>query len=168
MVEPIDEAIDHVRGPEGAALILEYGDYECPYSRQASRAIKRVEAQLEGGVRFSFRHFPPTRMHPHALAASLAAEAASTQHHFWEMHELLFHHQRALEDDDLLDYAIELGLEVWPFENDRAGRAALERVRRDVESGVAAGVHGTPTLFINGVLHAGAYDVDSLLKAVSG
>jgi predicted DsbA family dithiol-disulfide isomerase len=84
------------------------------------------------------------------------------------MHELLFHHQRALEDDDLLDYAIELGLEVWPFENDRASRAALERVRRDVHSGVAAGVHGTPTLFINGVLHAGGYDVDCLLKAVGG
>ena len=95
-VEPLDERIDHVRGPAGAPLILEYGDYECPYSRQAFRAIERVEHELAGGVRFAFRHFPLVDIHPHALAAAAAAEAASLHDLFWQMHELLFHHQHAL------------------------------------------------------------------------
>jgi protein-disulfide isomerase len=169
VIEPLDEAVDHVRGPETATLIVEYGDYECPYSRQAFRAIERVEARLTGGVRFAFRHFPLTAIHPHALAASLAAEAATLQSHFWEMHELLFHHQQALEDDDLRGYAAELGLDVARFERDSRGEAALERVRRDVRSGAASGeVRGTPTLFIDGVLHRAGYDVASLLEVLAG
>src|SRR3954453_23885635 len=107
-VEPLDERVDHIRGPAGAPLILEYGDYECPYSRQAFRAIERVERQCTGGVRFAFRHFPLTDIHPHALAAAAAAEAASLQGRFWPMHELLFHRQHALEVDHLRDYASEL------------------------------------------------------------
>ena len=101
MVEPLDERVDHVRGEAGAPVILEYGDYECPYSRQAFRSIERVERELSGRVRFAFRHFPLTQIHPHALAASSAAEAAAMQGRFWEMHQLLFHRQKALEDDDL-------------------------------------------------------------------
>ena len=152
MIEPLDEAVDHVRGPAAARLIVEYGDYECPYSRQAFREIERVEAQLGEGVRFAFRHFPLTEIHPHALAASLAAEAAALQDRFWEMHELLFHRQQALADDDLRRYAGELGLDLARFDVDRSGLAVLERVRRDVRSGEASGeVLGTPTLFIDGV-----------------
>jgi len=94
-VEPLDEHVDHVRGPAGAPLILEYGDYECPYSRRAFRAIERVEREREGGIRFAYRHFPLTEIHPHAMAAAAAAEAASLQDRFWEMHELLFHRQHA-------------------------------------------------------------------------
>src|ERR1700674_5549582 len=105
VIEPLGEAVDHVRGPATAALIVEYGDYECPYSRQAYRAIERVEAQLGDGIRFAFRHFPLTEIHPHALAASRAAEAAALQDRFWEMHERLFHRQEALEDDDLRGHA---------------------------------------------------------------
>ena len=168
VIEPLDENVDHVRGPETATLIIEYGDYECPYSRQAFHAIEHVEARLGGGVRFAFRHFPLTEIHPHALAASLAAEAASLQGRFWKMHELLFHHQQALEAEDLRGYAIELGLDVVGFENDRRGRATQERVRRDVASGVATGqVNGTPTLFIDGVLHRGGYDVATLLEVLA-
>src|SRR5689334_18012370 len=89
VVEPLDEQVDHVRGDTDAPVILEYGDYECPYSRQAFRAIERVEREIP--VRFAFRHFPLTQIHPHALAASAAAEAAARQGRFWEMHELLFH-----------------------------------------------------------------------------
>jgi protein-disulfide isomerase len=166
--EPLDEAVDHVRGPGTATLIVEYGDYECPYSRQAYRSIERVEARLTGGVRFAFRHFPLTEIHPHALAASLAAEAAALQGRFWEMHELLFHHQRALEEDDLRGYASELGLDVARFERDLRGEAALECVRRDVRSGLASGeVRGTPTLFIDGVVHRGGYDAPTLLDALT-
>ena len=168
MIEPLEEAIDHVRGPADARLIVEYGDYECPYSRQAYRAIELVEAQLSEGVRFAFRHFPLTEIHPHALVASLAAEAAARQDRFWEMHEMLFHRQHALTDDDLRCYAIELGLDISRFDADRGGEAALERVRRDVRSGTASGeVHGTPTLFIEGVVHRGGYDAAALRDAVT-
>lgn len=168
VIEPVDEAVDHVRGPATARLILEYGDYECPFSRQAFRAIERVEERLPDGVRFAFRHFPLTEIHPHALTASLAAEAAALQGRFWEMHELLFHHQRALDDDDLRGYATELGLDLARFDGDRRGEAALERVQRDVRSGIASGeVRGTPTLFVDGALYAGGYDVESLLEVLA-
>ena len=120
-MEPLDDAIDHVRGPSAAPLIVEYGDYECPYSRRAFREIERIESRRDGGVRFAFRHFPLTEIHPHALAAAAAAEAAALQDRFWEMHALLFHHQKALEDDDLRRYAGELGLDAERFERDRGG-----------------------------------------------
>jgi hypothetical protein len=124
-VEPLDEAVDHVRGSRAGRLIIEYGDYECPYSRQAFRQIEQVEKELGGRVRFAFRHFPLTEIHPHALVASAAAEAAAMQGRFWEMHELLFHRQKALDDDDLRRYAAGLGLDVSLFDRDRAGSAAL-------------------------------------------
>ena len=117
----IDEAVDHVRGSSAGRLIIEYGDYECPYSRQAFREIERVEKQLGDGVRFAFRHFPLTEIHPHALDAALAAEAASLQLRFWNMHELLYDHHKALEEDDLRGYAAELELDVARFDSDRTG-----------------------------------------------
>lgn len=157
-----------MRGPAGASLIIEYGDYECPYSRQAFRVIERVERERDGGVRFAFRHFPLTDVHPHALAAATAAEAASLQGRFWQMHELVFHRQHALEDDHLQQYARQLGLDMARFDDDRAGRQVLQRVARDVASGNASGeVLGTPTLFINGRVHRGRYDVATLLQALA-
>jgi protein-disulfide isomerase len=167
-LEPLDDAVDHVRGPATGRLILEYGDYECPYSRQAFREIERVERQLSGGVRFAFRHFPLTEIHPHALAASAAAEAAALEQQFWKMHELLFHRQRALEEEDLRRYAAELGLDVELFDSQRTAGRVLGRGRRDIESGLASGeVLGTPTLFIDDKLHAGSYDASSLLTALA-
>jgi len=164
---PLDEKVDHVRGPLGGRLIIEYGDYECPYSRQAFHAIERVEQQLGGTVRFAFRHFPLTGVHPHALAAAAAAEAAARQGRFWGLHELLFHRQKALADGDLRRYAAELGLDVAAFERDRASQAVRERIQRDVDSGLASGqVLGTPTLFIDGVVHRGGYDPPALLAAL--
>jgi protein-disulfide isomerase len=164
-LEPLDAAIDHVRGSAAGRLILEYGDYECPYSRQAFREIERLERQLGDEIRFAFRHFPLTEIHPHALAAAATAEAAALQDRFWDMHGLLFHHQRALESDDLRRYAAELDLA--QFDRDRTGAAVLARVARDVESGIASGeVQGTPTLFIDGVVHRGSYDAAALLEAL--
>jgi protein-disulfide isomerase len=166
-VEPLDGAVDHVRGPSDARVILEYGDYECPYSRRAYREIQRVEAKVDGNLRFAFRHFPLIEIHPHALAASRAAEAAAVQGRYWEMHDLLFNRQKALEVDDLRGYATELGLELVRFDADREGEAVLERIRRDVRSGVASGeVLGTPTLFIDGIMHRGRYDAATLLSAL--
>jgi protein-disulfide isomerase len=168
VVEPLDDNLDHVRGEAGAPVILEYGDYECPYSRLAFRSIERVERELSGRVRFAFRHFPLTRIHPHALAASAAVEAAARQGRFWEMHELLFHRQKALQEEDLRTYAGEIGLDLARFEQDRKGDDVAARIARDVASGKASGVvRGTPTLFIDGVLHEGGYDRATLLEALA-
>ena len=165
---PLDQNVDHVRGPAAGHLILEYGDYECPYSRQAFRAIEQVEQQLGGSMRFAFRLFPLTGIHPHALAAAAAAEAAARQGRFWDMHELLFRRQKALEDGDLLRYAVQLGLDAAVFDRDRTGAAVADRIRRDVDSGLASGqVLGTPTLFIDGVVHRGGYDPSALLAALA-
>ena len=168
MLEPLDDEVDHVRGELGAAVVLEYGDYECPYSRQAFRSIERVEKELSGRVRFAFRHFPLTQIHPHALAAAAAAEAAARQGRFWEMHELLFRRQHELEDDDLRTYAGEIELDLSRFERDRSGDEVVARIARDITSGQATGViRGTPTLFIDGVLHEGGYDTATLLDALA-
>jgi protein-disulfide isomerase len=165
MLEPLDDQVDHVRGEAGAPVILEYGDYECPYSRRAFREIERVE--LSGGVRFAFRHFPLTQIHPHALAASAAAEAAARQGRFWEMHSLLFHRQKALEEEDLRTYADEIGLDIARFDEHRISDGVAARIARDVASGEATGViSGTPTLFVNGVLHEGRYDSAALREAL--
>ena len=165
---PLDEKVDHVRGSPAGPLIIEYGDYECPYSRQAFHAIEQVEQQLGGNVRFAFRHFPLTGIHPHALAAAAAAEAAALQGWFWDMHELLFHRQKALEDGDLRGYAAQLGLDVSAFDRDRASTVVADRIRRDNDSGLASRqVLGTPTLFINGVVHRGGYDPPTLLAALA-
>jgi protein-disulfide isomerase len=168
-MEPLDDAVDHVRGGSAGRLIVEYGDYECPYSRRAFREIEQVERRLGDNVRFAFRHFPLTEIHSHALAAAAAAEAAALQEQFWKMHELLFHRQAALEDDDLRRYAADLELDVAQFDSDRAGAAVLGRIRRDVQSGTASGeVRGTPTLFIDGIVHRGGYDAATLLEALAG
>jgi protein-disulfide isomerase len=167
-MEPLDDAVDHVRGGSAGRLVVEYGDYECPYSRRAFREIKRVERRLGDGVRFAFRHFPLTEIHPHAHASAAAAELELDVARFDTDHELLFHGQEALEDDDLRQYAAELELDVARFDTDRTGAAVLARVERDLESGTATGeVLGTPTLFIDGVVHRGGYDAASLLEALA-
>ena len=168
MIPPLEEGVDHVRGPADEPVIVEYGDYECPFSRQAYRAIQRVEAEHTRGVRFAFRHFPLTEIHPHALPASRAAEAAELQGRFWEMHDLLFHRQKALEDDDLRRYATEASLDVERFDRDRATEAVFDRVERDFRSGIESGeVQGTLTLFIDGVVHLGGYDAETLLDVLA-
>jgi protein-disulfide isomerase len=164
---PLETGIDHVRGPDNAVVILEYGDYECPYSRVAFREIERVERAMEGQVRFAYRHFPMVQIHPHALAAAAAAEAAARQDRFWDMHTVLFHRQEHLADSDLRRYAQDLGLDVARFDRDRSDYRTLSRVGRDVGSGLKSReVLGTPTFFINGVVHRGDYDAATLIEAI--
>jgi protein-disulfide isomerase len=168
MLEPLDE-LDHVRGPAAGPVILEYGDYECPYSRRAFREIERVQRRMDGAVRFAFRHFPLSDIHPHALHSALAAEAAALQDRFWGMSDTLYHRQLALSDDDLRGYAAKLELDLERFDADRTGAAVKDRVQRDIDSGKASGeVLGTPTLFIDGVVHRGPNDADALLEALAG
>ena len=167
VLAPVGEEVDHARGPTAGRVILEYGDYECPNSRLAFRAIEYVEQELSGRVRFAFRHFPLVQIHPLAFGAAAAVEAAAVQDCFWAMHELLFQWQHALEDDDLRQYAEQLALDVSRFDDDRVGPDVRRRIRRDVESGLASGeVRGTPTLFIDGVVYVGAYDAPSLIAAL--
>lgn len=159
---------DHVLGPPDASVtLLEYGDFECPYCGAAHAVVKELRESLGDRVRFAFRHFPLSQIHPHAERAALAAESAGRQGRFWEMHDLLFENQDALEDDDLLRYAASLGLDMAAFAAGMEDEELQERVREDFVSGVRSGVNGTPTFFINGVRHEGSYQLPVLLRALS-
>jgi protein-disulfide isomerase len=146
--------------------LVQYGDYECPYTRMSRHSVHALQTDLGDRLRFVFRHFPLQEIHPHALAASAAAEAAAAQGRFWQMHEYLFEHQKALADDDLRQYATELGLDRARFERDRGSVAVAQRIERDRVSAERSGVQGTPTFFINGVRHDGPYDLNSLRSAI--
>src|SRR4051794_20672206 len=141
---------DHRRGPTDGVLLVEYGDFECPYCRDAFSPVKKVTERMAAQVAFDWRHFPIAAKHPHAEHAAQAAEAAAAQGRFWEMHDLLFANQKALGDDDLVGYARELGLDVERFSDElRSGRYA-DAVRADMDEGLRLGVQGTPTFFIDG------------------
>ena len=165
LTPPVDLDRDHWRGgPRAAVTLVEYGDYECPYSRMAFRTIQRLEPQLGGQLRFVFRHLPLTGIHPHALAAAHVAEAAALQGRFWPMHELLFHRQQALEDADLVGYADRLGLDRQQLLAALDSHRVWQRVQADADSALESGARGTPTLFINGRLHLAGYD-EAVLRA---
>ena len=158
---------DHVRGNPSAPLTLvEFGDYECPFCRQAYPAVNALEEVLGDRLRFAFRHFPIAAAHPHAVLAAEAAEAAGAQGRFWPMHDQLYLHQDALDAPDLLEYAAQLGLDLGVFEYDLRTHRFLPRVGADRRSGAISGVNGTPTFFINGVRHDEDWDFDSLWSAI--
>lgn len=158
---------DHVRGVPGAPIrLLIYGDYECPYTRKALISVAQVRGELGDSFIYAFRNFPLTEIHPHALHAALAAEAADLQGKFWEMHDLLFHSQGALADEDLASHAAAIGLDEDRFRADFAEQKGLTRIEADVASGVRNGVEGTPSLFINGKPHRDSYDPESLINAL--
>lgn len=163
---PVSER-DHIQGPANAPVTLvEYGDYECPACGQAYWIIKKLQQALAGRLRLVFRNFPLTNIHPHAERAAEAAEAAGAQRKFWEMHDALFENQNALEEEDLAEYANDVGLDVDRLLAEIDGGTYSGRVREDFQSGVRSGVNGTPTFFINGVRYDGAYDAESLLAAL--
>jgi protein-disulfide isomerase len=153
---------DHVRG-EGAVELTEFADFECSYCRDAAPSLRRVLQRLDGRVRLRFRHFPIVSKHPHAERAAAAAEAAGAQGRFWEMHDLLYGHQKALGDDDLVGYASELGLDVARFTADLRATATVTAIDEDRQAGVEAGVHSTPAFFIDGRRYGGFYDVEALV-----
>lgn len=160
-------ADDHLLGPENAPVTLvEYGDFECPYCGQAYGVLKELLEEFGAQMRFVFRHFPLSQIHPDAETAALAAEAAGEQGRFWEMHDTLFENQVALEDEDLLQYAQALGLDLAEFDQSVASERHLGRIRKDFMSGVRSGVNGTPTFFINGERHNGSYEYPVLGKAI--
>jgi Na+/H+ antiporter NhaA len=166
LAEPFDPERDHVRGPvEAPVTVVEYGDFECPYCGQAEPVVRELLRDF-GDVTYVWRHLPLNDVHPNAQQAAEAAEAATEQGAFWEMHDLLLDHQEALGFDDLVGYAEQLGLDVERFEEDLRTRVGARRVAEDVDSADLSGVSGTPTFFINGIRHYGAYDIATLSGAV--
>jgi protein-disulfide isomerase len=166
-LKPPVGANDHAQGSAKAPVTLvEYGDYECPFCGQAYPIVKALQKRLGDQVRLIFRNFPLGEMHPHAEHAAEAAEAAGAQGKFWEMHDMLYENQDALEDENLAQYAEALGLDVPRFIREMSEHTHSARVREDFRSGVRSGVNGTPTFFINGVRHDGPFDLRSLIAAI--
>ncbi len=160
---------DHIQGPAGAPVTLvEYGDYECPHCGRAYPIIKEVRERMGRRLRFVYRNFPLRESHPHAQHAAEAAEAAGAQGKFWEMHDRLFERQFALDDEYLVEYAGDLGLDIARFREELAAGVYEPRVREDFRSGVLSGVNGTPTFFVNGVRHDDAWDLEPLAAALEG
>jgi protein-disulfide isomerase len=158
---------DHIQGPDTAPVTLvEYGDYQCPYCGAAYPIVKRVQQRLGDRLRFVFRNFPLSEIHPLALGAAEAAEAAGAQGKFWEMHDRLFENQRALDPSHLVQSARALGLDVGQFERALAEHTFLDRIHEDFLSGARSGVNGTPTFYINGRRHDASYDEETLVAAL--
>lgn len=158
---------DHAQGPPDAAVTLvEYGDYECPHCGRAYPIVKEIQKRLGSRLRFVFRNFPLKEIHPHAEHAAEAAEAAAVQGKFWEMHDTIFEHQRALDDRHLVEFAVELALDEARLQRELASHMHAARVREDFLSGIRSGVNGTPTFFINGIRHDAAWDADTLEQAL--
>jgi len=154
---------DHTQGPLDAPIVLvEYGDYECPYCGEAYPELKAVQKAMGDSLCFVFRNFPLSQAHPHAARAAEFAEAAATIGRFWEMHDMLYENQSALDDRSLIVYATQLGFDQALIESALRGDFST-RVRRDFASGVRSGVNGTPSLFVNGRRYDGPRDADSLI-----
>jgi formate-nitrite transporter family protein len=151
--------------PSAPVTLLVYGDYECPHTKALHFEIRRLLPRVATLLRFVYRHFPLRAVHPHAQLAAEAAEAAGAQGKFWPVHEYLFRRQWALTEVDLLRYAAKLELDTVAFGRALAARTYAPRVERDLQSGLARGVHGTPTLFLDANRYDGARTADALERA---
>ena len=159
---------DHIQGPPDAPLmLLEYGDYECSYCGEAYPVVKELQQRLGDRLCFAFRNFPLVNSHPHAQHAAEAAEAAAAQGRFWEMHDLLYEKQDALEDEDLARYASVAGLDAQRVLSEVLAGAHAARIREDFRSGARNDVNGTPSFFVNGARYDGATGVEELLAALT-
>jgi protein-disulfide isomerase len=163
---PLDKS-DHVTGPETTrVVVIEYGDFECPSCRQAYPAMKQLLQHFEHRIRYAFRHFPLTEVHPHAQAAAEAAEAAGAQHKFWPMHDALFEHQLHLKQKDLRRYAEALELDLERFDYELNDEVYRQRVNEHVEGGRRSGVRATPTFFVDGAIVDVSFGLERLFEAV--
>ncbi len=167
LTKPVTEH-DHIRGRMDALMTLvEYGDYECPACGAAYPLTEALVEEFGDDLRFVFRHFPLANIHPHAEHAAEAAEAAGAQRRYWEMHDVLFRNQDALEDEDLVRYAASLGLTLQRFIDEVRNEKFLPKVRDDFRSGVRSGVNGTPTFFVNDIRYDGPRDVQLMATALN-
>jgi protein-disulfide isomerase len=156
---------DHIQGNKNAAIALvEYGDYQCPHCGHAYPIIKSIQRKFGDKLKFVFRNFPLSEIHPNALNAAVAAEAAAAQDKCWEMHDIIFENQQHLKDVDLIKYAAKIGLNIEQFEADFEKPEFLEKVEADFESGIRSGVNGTPSFFINGEKYNGSWEENDFLS----
>lgn len=154
---------DHLQGHPGASIeLVEYGDYQCPHCGRAYAIIKAIQKQLASDLKFVFRNFPLSQLHPDALSAALACEAASLQNRFWVMHDIVFEHQQALKKSDLFTYAKQIGLDTDQFSADFQKQSLLDKIDSDIESGIRSGVNGTPSLFIQGKMYNGNWEDEKI------
>ena len=161
-------ALDHVQGSATAPVtLIEYGDYQCPHCGTVYPIIKQIQQHFGEALRFVFRNFPLNQIHQHAEHAAEAAEAAGALGKFWPMHDIIFEHQSALGDRDLVTYAEAVGVDSRSVAEALAKHTYTERVKQDFTSGVRSGVNGTPTFFINGERYDGAHDYASLREALT-
>jgi len=166
LADPVHPDRDHIRGPgEAPITLVEYADFECPFCGQAEPIVRELLADF-GDIRYVWRHLPLHDVHPHAQLAAEAAEAAARQGAFWAMHDLLLDHQGALLAPDLVSYADQLGLDIARFTTDLQRHAGADRVGQDVDGAELSGVSGTPTFFVNGRRHHGAYDIENLSNTI--
>lgn len=158
---------DHIRGNEKALItLLEYGDYECPYCRVAHPVIKAVQHHFGEDMRFVFRHFPLSQIHPHAQMAAETAEMADAHQRFWEMHDLIYNSQERLSVSRLAELALTLGFSAADLNDAFKNPVYQAKIRGDFMSGVRSGVNGTPTFFINGRRYNGLHEFDDLVSAI--
>jgi Na+:H+ antiporter, NhaA family len=169
LLSPRLEDRDHVRGERGAPLeLVMFGDFQCPFCLGAQSILRRVRERLGPRLLFAFRHLPIPEKHPLAPLAAQASEAAAAQDSFWEYHDGLFRVQPKLSRETMLEVGRELGLDVDRMAAEMDAEAHAERIARDLSSAAASGATGTPTFFVNGVRHFGAYDAGSLIDALEG
>ncbi len=166
LVLAVSERDHHLGSPAPLVTLVEYGDYECPFSARAHEIVQDLRARLGDQLRFVYRHFPLVRKHPHSRRAAEAVECASAQGTFWPMHDLLFGRAGALSDGALVGLAAELGLDLDRFVRELAEGTYREHVDEDVMSGVRSGVAGTPTFFVDGELHDASWDYVTLLATL--
>jgi protein-disulfide isomerase len=158
-------AKDQVQGNTSAAIeLVEYGDYQCPHCGRAYPIIKKIQESMGDKLKFVYRNFPLTNIHPDAMNAAAAAEAAGMQGKFWEMHDLIFERQNRLTESYLFAYAQELGLNMEQFQNDMVSEPVISKIEDDFESGMRSGVNGTPSFFINGEKYSNNWDYEPLLN----
>ena len=162
-----DEATDHISGPTSAPVtLIEYGDFECPFCRQAHGALRVIMSHFGSRVRFVFRHFPLRQVHPHAELAAEAAEAAGAQGKFWPMHDLLFEHRLFADERHVLDCASRLGLDLPRYHNEMSDHVYLQRVQEHSAGGEHLGVRSTPAFFVNGVVADVSFGMQHLQEAI--
>jgi protein-disulfide isomerase len=164
---PIKVDYDHIQGPISAPInIVEYGDYECPYTGMAYPIVKELRRRLGDSICFVFRNFPLNEIHPHAQHAAEAAEAAGGQDKFWQMHDHLFEHQNELEDGHLLEYAKIVGLDTERFKKEISEHVYVPVINKSLKNGIKSGVEGTPTFFLNAVRYEDSWELETLFETI--
>ncbi len=159
---------DHIQGNLSASIeLVEYGDYQCPHCGHAYPIVKSLQKKLGDKVKFIFRNFPLQEIHPDAVNAAIAAEAAALQNKFWEMHDIVFEHQNHLDSKHLIAYAEKIGLNVAQFENDFTNETLIQKIEHDFEGGIRSGVNGTPSFFVNGLKYQNSWEEEPFLNYLS-